>query len=63
MADLAGISRRSVATALNDLEMNFLIEPIGSYCGWKVFLKSRDDMIWKRSYLHEKIRASYKHIL
>jgi hypothetical protein len=63
MADLAGINRRSMNTALNDLERNMLIEPIGGNYGWKVFPKSKDDKIFKRSYLNEKIKASYKHTL
>ena len=38
-------------------------ESISGYSGWKVFLKSKDDLIWTRSYLNEKIRRSYKHTL
>jgi hypothetical protein len=62
LAKYAGIHRNSINTALKDLESNDLIEPI-NYCRWKVFLRSKDDSIWKREYLNEKVMRSYRHIL
>jgi hypothetical protein len=63
MAEYAGLHRNSINAALNDLERNFLIEPLTGYNGWKVFLKSKDSAIWKRDYLNKKVMDSYKHIL
>jgi len=63
MAEYAGLHRNSITAALNDLERNFLIEPLIGYNGWKVFLKSKDSTIWKRDYLNKKVMKSYKHIL
>jgi hypothetical protein len=61
--EFAGIHRNSVNPALNDLERNFLIEPLTDYPGWKVFLKSKDSTIWKRDYLNKKILRSYRYII
>jgi len=63
LAEFAGIHRNSVTASLNDLERNFLIEPLTDYSGWKVFLKSKDFAIWKRDYLNRKVLVSYKHKL
>ena len=62
LAKSANIHRNSVNPALSDLERNFLIEPLIEYSGWKVFLKSMDNTIWKRDYLNKKILRSYRHI-
>jgi hypothetical protein len=63
LAKYAGVHRNSINEALKDLERNFLIESPTGYTGWKVFLKSKDLIIWKRDYLNKKIMKSYKHIL
>jgi hypothetical protein len=63
LAKYAGIHRNSIHSALRNLESNFLIETIVKYHGWKVFLKSKDNTIWKRDYLNKKILSSYCHII
>ena len=63
LAKYAGLHRNSLYTALQDLEANFLIEPIDGYYCWKVFIRSKDDTYFERGYLNEKIMRSYRHIL
>ena len=63
LAEFAGIHRNSINAALNDLVRNFLIEPLTVLSGWKVFLKSKDNTIWKRDYLNKEILSSYRHII
>jgi hypothetical protein len=63
MAEHAGLHRNSITVALNELKQNFMIEPLTDSHGWKVFLKSRDSIIWTRDYLNRKVRASYMHKL
>jgi hypothetical protein len=63
LAEFAGIHRNSIKAALDDLERNFLIQPLVVYSGWKVFLRSKDNTIWKRDYLNKKILSSYRHII
>jgi hypothetical protein len=62
LIEYSGIHRNSLNPALRDLEDNFLIEPIGDD-GWKVFLRSKGNTIWKRDYLNKKVMRSYQHIL
>jgi hypothetical protein len=63
MAEHAGISVRSINGALVSLQNNFLVELLGGMYGWKVYLKSKDQTIWKRDYLNKKIMKAYKHEL
>jgi hypothetical protein len=63
MLDLSGISRRSMAEALQDLENHHLIQPIPpnemGISGWKVFLHA--PMYYKRAYLNQRSREAYGH--
>lgn len=56
LAEYAGIARRSMTSALRDLEENFLIEPLEESEGWKVFLRSKNNTYWKRDFLNSEIR-------
>ena len=58
MAEFAGISRRSIKAALDNLEDKNLIEEI-SHGSWKVFLTP--SMYFKRSFLNQQVIARYKH--
>ena len=55
--------RNSITASINDLERNDLIEPLGGYNGWKVFLRSKGNAFWERDCLNKKVMDSYKHIL
>ncbi len=59
LIDHAGISRRSINSALDDLMEIKLIEELQD--GWKVFRKPQ--MVWKPKYLNNEIRKAYNHLL
>jgi len=61
LAQFAGVHRNSIISALDNLANNFLIESY--FKGWKVFLRSKDNTIWKRDYLNKMILDSYRHII
>jgi len=57
----AGIDRTSLDGALNSLSHCVLIDENES--GWKVFLRTKDNMIFKSDFLNEKIRKAYGNLL
>jgi len=60
LCEYAGITSRSLNSALKSLEDNFLIEN-DSDSSWRVYLRTKDHTTWKRSYLNEKIQRAYNH--
>ncbi len=63
LAQFAGISKKSIKSALDDLARNFLIEPSGRYYDdtplFKVYLQPF--RIYTREFLNKKIIKSYQH--
>ena len=61
----AGISSRSFGSALQDLNRNCLLDFVeeDGFVGWKLYFHSRDDTIYERSYLNERLRKSFYHHL
>ena len=55
LAKFAGIHRNSLGSALKNLEYNCLIEPDDESGGWRVFLRSKNNTIFKRDYLNKKL--------
>ncbi|MCF8069239.1 MAG: helix-turn-helix domain-containing protein [Desulfobacterales bacterium] len=63
LAELAGISERSVDSALDNLEEFLLVETIGQGTMWKVYLKSKDGLYYTRECLNERIEKSFGHAM
>jgi hypothetical protein len=64
MADLAGITRQSVYAALKDLSRCLLIERMEDEpYRWRVFVRSKDNRYFLRSYLNEQVMKSYAYAL
>ncbi len=57
----AGISNRSLYTALQDLKSNCLVFDVDNWNGWRVYIHPEEH--FKRSYLNAKIKKSYNHLL
>lgn len=57
IADVAGVTIRSLPEALANLQSQYLIEKAGSV--YRVFLRPKAH--WKASYLNRKIMESYRH--
>ena len=54
LAEYAGISLNSLSVALENLEENLFIERIGKHNLWKVYLKSKNHLLYKQNYLDNK---------
>jgi hypothetical protein len=54
LAEYAGISLNSLPVALENLEENLFIEKIEGYDAWKVYLKSKNHLLYKQNCLNNK---------
>ena len=62
LAELAGVGRKSIYRALDDLIQCSLLEQI-NFETYRIFLRMREGVIYKRSYLNQKIIDAYRHEL